>query len=906
MKNLKTKIFFGLCSKDGLFWALLISVVLLSDCIVYAQSPLISVDDTPENLRLPDYYVSNRVQLHTRLSIFQWGQDPLFTDAEDYFAAMGVKVYTRWIRGRGEGAWWPSAVGEIESRANGQDVARQMIDRAHANDMRVIQYNRHIEDNYASVNYPQWLCRDRYGNTVTSGRGVYLCMNSPYIDYYIIRMLELVDRGADGFYFDEVHMPKLGCWCDNCKTRFTAETGLTPPDNNSYSDSTYLRYLQFKNETIERGFERYIAAAHAQALGLPMLISITYAAWLHDPKLRSHLMRIAPSPKWEFEAPVRAGVVSTIFLDSLTDIPLNKWDVQFGFVYTYIRDSAQGRPGHFWTYNLKSAREALAASAVLLTYGHIANLDIDEASIPQSVMYVPALELSKKISPYLARTRPVRWAAIHFSERMRDAYLGDLEQMHRKVLVPCWQSFETLNRLGAPIGTVTDEQIAENELDGYKVLITPVGFVSTTGELENLIAFEANGGIIITLNNDPRWYTAGQQEQIRDELLNEILAKAGQPPISLTGVKEGVHAVAVKKPQDPDRVIVCITNEFTWPSTVQENRLDIEYINDGAETPPPPADDATVFVRGPMPRKVFDAVSGRQLRAFSFSDGVKIAVPSFDYLACIVLDYGKYDNSDFAEFSGSWLQDSGYVDSKMVGWWKFDDACGLTALDSSINHYTGKLINMLDNNWVDGIDAGALSFSGTQRVELSNAGEFDFNGGLTWSLWVKTNAASGQVIMSKSPATLVGTQGDKRLSMTASGTLQLLATGIGGAVPSTGKINDGNWHHIAMTIDFETSGENDTIKLYIDGSRDGGSENARNINQFSDSGFVVMAGNGAGAGFKGSIDDVRIFSRSLTETQVLKLFANSRLEDLAMDINYDCIVDLKDFALMAGKYLDVE
>ena len=120
--------------------------------IAYGQgSPLVSVDYTPASLRLPDYFVEHRVQLHTRLSLRRWGSEPVFREAERYFSEMGVKVYTRHCKTGDEGAWWPSSVGAIDPRTNGEDIAKQMIDRAHANDLRIIQYHRHMEDEYMAA-----------------------------------------------------------------------------------------------------------------------------------------------------------------------------------------------------------------------------------------------------------------------------------------------------------------------------------------------------------------------------------------------------------------------------------------------------------------------------------------------------------------------------------------------------------------------------------------------------------------------------------------------------------------------------------------------------------------------------------------------------------------------------------
>jgi len=188
-------------------------------------SPIVSVDYTPTSLRLPDYYVNNPVHIHTRLGI-DLLDDPIFTDAENHFANMGAKVYTRWCKPADKGAWWPSSVGFVNPLTNGRDLAREMIDRAHENDLRILQYQWHVSDEYMAQQEPNWICLDENGATIQSARGIFLCINSPFRDYFTIRMLELLDRGADGFYYDSKHMPPQGCWCVYCQAKYKEQTGF--------------------------------------------------------------------------------------------------------------------------------------------------------------------------------------------------------------------------------------------------------------------------------------------------------------------------------------------------------------------------------------------------------------------------------------------------------------------------------------------------------------------------------------------------------------------------------------------------------------------------------------------------------------------------------------------------------
>jgi len=180
--------------------------------------------------------------------------------------------------------------------------------------------------------------------------------------------------------------------------------------------------------------------------------------------------------------------------------------------------------------------------------------------------------------------------------------------------------------------------------------------VLTTAQQQNVDAFKANGGTVIELAEDPRWYTKGRQSAIRSEFLNNVLNRAGQPPVSMSRARDGVHAVAVKRPDDANQVVVCVTNEFTWLGNMQKHRLDGNYATDEPGVPPPPVTGAVLFIKGPQPEYVFDAVTGAELMAKPVGDGVEINLPTFDYLACVVANYSEFGIQDLAELASHWLE----------------------------------------------------------------------------------------------------------------------------------------------------------------------------------------------------------------------------------------------------------
>ena len=76
-----------------------------------------------------------------------------------------------------------------------------------------------------------------------------MCFNSPYAEAFLTRALELAAMGVDGFYFDEVHMPKTGCWCTFCRKGFKTKTGLNHPRYADHDDPIWHKLIDFNNVT---------------------------------------------------------------------------------------------------------------------------------------------------------------------------------------------------------------------------------------------------------------------------------------------------------------------------------------------------------------------------------------------------------------------------------------------------------------------------------------------------------------------------------------------------------------------------------------------------------------------------------------------------------------------------------
>ncbi|MDP2668718.1 MAG: LamG-like jellyroll fold domain-containing protein [bacterium] len=222
------------------------------------------------------------------------------------------------------------------------------------------------------------------------------------------------------------------------------------------------------------------------------------------------------------------------------------------------------------------------------------------------------------------------------------------------------------------------------------------------------------------------------------------------------------------------------------------------------------------------------------------------------------------NNSDYSQTASAMTQPA----SGLAGWWKFDGSGADTiAIDDSGNLSNGTLCNGVTcpqqgPTWVPGIvGAGnALSFDGNDYVD---AGDI-IDTGTTWtaSAWVNVanNSTNPNYILGKcvgsctmAPVVLLRTNGTELAIVDGVGAIRL--TGL--------NIWVGQWNHVVVTA----SGA--ILKGYVNGVEGlpktmvaGGNNNNP----------LIIGANGAKAYFfKGSIDDVRIYSRILTPSEIQTL-----------------------------------
>ncbi|MCW1912560.1 M60 family metallopeptidase [Luteolibacter sp. GHJ8] len=204
--------------------------------------------------------------------------------------------------------------------------------------------------------------------------------------------------------------------------------------------------------------------------------------------------------------------------------------------------------------------------------------------------------------------------------------------------------------------------------------------------------------------------------------------------------------------------------------------------------------------------------------------------------------------------------------SGLKSWWRLNESSGTSAADSSGYQRTGTVSG---GTWTTGKDANGLLLDGTDdTVLVGNSAALTGTTDFTLGAWVKVNSGSplGTVIQQREPGGS-GYIGEYMLNVNANGTVNFFVYGSGGYqfdLTSTTAVNDGQWHYLSGVRSGTTG------YLYIDGVQAAtATGTVQSLNALAVSiGYDYRDTN---KHFTGTIDDVRIYSRALSGTEVMSI-----------------------------------
>ncbi len=206
-------------------------------------------------------------------------------------------------------------------------------------------------------------------------------------------------------------------------------------------------------------------------------------------------------------------------------------------------------------------------------------------------------------------------------------------------------------------------------------------------------------------------------------------------------------------------------------------------------------------------------------------------------------------------------------DPNLAGWWRFDETAGSTVADSSGHKRDGTLIGGLtcDKDSFAGKVGRAIRFDA--KDALIEVKDYKGIGGThvrTVAAWIKTASSQGEIVSwGKRDFGQMFTLGYIRG--------RLGVTPHGGYLYMNAETHDDQWHHVAVVVqEAELPNLHDNVKLYLDGVPA----------EIHDIGLLdlwpIQTGQELpiriGRGFKGLVDDLRLYDRVLSEEEINALF----------------------------------
>jgi hypothetical protein len=230
--------------------------------------------------------------------------------------------------------------------------------------------------------------------------------------------------------------------------------------------------------------------------------------------------------------------------------------------------------------------------------------------------------------------------------------------------------------------------------------------------------------------------------------------------------------------------------------------------------------------------------------------------------------------------------------SGLVTLYHFDENSDFTAGDSSGNGNDGTIHGA---SWTNGISGYALEFDGSgDYVDCGEDASLKITTNITVSAWILPNALeNSDKFVSNFGYVGGGSSTGYELAMDS-------ATDARFRVRDTSVVYDissfaGNWTHLVGTNDGSYS------RFYVNGvevdSNPVGNPLAATYGL-----RIGMHGQSGGGWFNGTIDEVRIYNRALTQEEILELYSNPGGEQIPADLNNDGFVDIADLGIIAANF----
>ncbi len=194
-------------------------------------------------------------------------------DADQYadgLAEAGVDCVELYTKDHHGVCYFPCSLGLAYPR----DVVGELLTALRQRDIRLMAYVSVCFDNYALGLHPEWRAVNYLGDPYKIGPFTMACLNSPYTDFVLQQIRELVERYAvDGYWLDIIPLARdvpqavwmttpmpVPCYCLSCQQSYERETGERLPRQATAAQQELA--FQFLAGKVDAFLDRAAAVIH--------------------------------------------------------------------------------------------------------------------------------------------------------------------------------------------------------------------------------------------------------------------------------------------------------------------------------------------------------------------------------------------------------------------------------------------------------------------------------------------------------------------------------------------------------------------------------------------------------------------------------------------------------------------
>jgi hypothetical protein len=415
-------------------------------------------------------------------------------------------------------SYYPTNLGPMHRNLKGRDHLREYLDALHQRNIKMLGYYSYPDKGVWERN-PDWRQIDAEGKEIGSSSMMGpICPNTPYRDYFLSRISEIVQRyELDGFMLDSAGFASNGCYCRYCQRKYEDRYGMEIPHHHSGYDQEWQKFLQFRFDSMQELYvdaHRTFKRLRPQMLYTHNAFAMRGLAWNEGEDFERSLLLddiVTSIGEWTDYGPLgptrdvsetwKTGML-TRYLRNISGKPV--W-MQMG-AYMYTRDY-QAQP----VEELKQQAYTIVANGGSPVYITNAFPDgrVDAVLTDRLAKVLPEINA---LRPYLESAEDLPFAALYYS-RDCDLLSDSLHPGQHRYQSSFQGAYEALTEEHVPFDICDSESLGPERIAKYRVLIVADAVAMSSAQAATLAKFVEGGCALVATARTSLLSTDGSPRQ---------------------------------------------------------------------------------------------------------------------------------------------------------------------------------------------------------------------------------------------------------------------------------------------------------------------------------------------------------------------------------------------------------